>query len=323
MTLPIIGITLGDPGGIGTEVTLKAVAYNSTHPEAHIILFGSRFVVEEEMQSLGLNLNISSYNKTSTTVTPELSLYEVDNSIQSLHRGSPSAINGETSFRFFELAVKMAREGALHSLVTAPISKHSWSLAGLPYAGHTEYLGQIFPQAIMAFWSEKLKVALLSHHIPLTKAIQRIRKDELLDFFLHLAHSLSETKIKASRFLVAGLNPHAGEEGLMGTEEQEEISPAITEARNRGMIIEGPFPPDVVFRQALGQPETIVIALYHDQGLIPFKIVAFDDGVNMTLGLPFVRTSPDHGTAFDIAGKGIANPKSMIEAINLATHLEK
>ena len=323
MTLRTIGITLGDPGGIGTEVTLKALAHNSTLPEARIILFGSRLVIEEEIKSLGLSLDIASYNKTSTIATPRLSLYEVENSIQSLQRGSPSAINGEASFRFFEAAVEKARVGALQSLVTAPISKHSWSLAGLPYAGHTEYLGHIFPQAIMAFWSERLKVALLSHHIPMIKAIQRVRKDELLEFFLRLAQTLSETKIKASRFLVAGLNPHAGEEGLMGSEELEEISPAIAEARNRGMVIEGPFPPDVVFRQALGQPETIVIALYHDQGLIPFKIVAFDEGVNVTLGLPFVRTSPDHGTAFDIAGKGIANPKSMLEAINLTARLEK
>ncbi|MFC2164431.1 4-hydroxythreonine-4-phosphate dehydrogenase PdxA [Acidobacteriota bacterium] len=323
MTLPTIGITLGDPGGIGTEVTLKALAHNSTLPEARIILFGSRFVVEEEMQTLGLSLDIPPCVEKDITSPPRLSLYEVVNSIQSLHRGSPSAINGEASFRFFEVAVEKARERALHSLVTAPISKHSWSLAGVPYAGHTEYLAQIFPQAIMAFWSEKLKVALLSHHIPLTEAIQRIRKDELLDFFLRLVQTLSGTKIKTSRFLVAGLNPHAGEEGLMGPEELEEISPAITEARKKGMTIEGPFPPDVVFRQALGQPETMVIALTHDQGLIPFKMVAFDEGVNLTLGLPFVRTSPDHGTAFDIAGKGMANPKSMIEAINLTTQLER
>lgn len=323
MILPTIGITLGDPGGIGTEVTLKALAHASALPEAHIILFGSRHVVEEEMKSLGLSLDIASFTETNAITPPRLSLYEVENPIQTVHMGSPSAINGEASFRFFEEAVKKAREGVIHSLVTAPISKHSWSLAGLQYAGHTEYLGQIFPQAIMAFWSEKLKVALLSHHIPLTKAIQRIRKDELLDFFLHLAQILSGTKIKAYRFLVAGLNPHAGEEGLMGHEEMEEISPAIAEARNKGVAIQGPYPPDVVFRQALGQPGTIVVALYHDQGLIPFKMVAFDEGVNVTLGLPFVRTSPDHGTAFDIAGKGVAHPKSMIEAINLTIQLEK
>ena len=323
MTLPTIGITLGDPGGIGTEVTLKAIVHNLTLPEVRIVLFGSRFVVEKEMQSLGLSLDIPSCTEPVSINPPRLSFYEVDNSIQSLQRGSPSAINGEASFHFFEAAVQKARDGFLHSIVTAPISKHSWSLAGLPYAGHTEYLAQIFPQAIMAFWSERLKVALLSHHIPLTKAVQRIKKDELLDFFLHLRQTLSGTKLKTYRFLVAGLNPHAGEEGLMGLEELEEITPAIAEARNKGMPIEGPFSPDVVFRKALGQPETMVIALYHDQGLIPFKMVAFDEGVNFTLGLPFVRTSPDHGTAFDIAGRGVANPMSMIEAINLTTQLEK
>ena len=323
MTLPTIGITLGDPGGIGPEVTLKALADDRSLSKAHIVLFGPRFVIEEEMRALGLSLDIPVFSEWDTPKQPGLSLYEVGDPISSLLRGRPSAINGETSFRFFEEAVCKAREGAIHSLVTAPISKHSWGLAGIPYAGHTEYLAQFYPQAIMAFWSEKLKVALLSHHIPLTEAIQKIRKDELLDFFLHLDQTLAGTKNKNYRFLVAGLNPHAGEEGLLGSEESEEISPAIAEAQDKGVDIQGPYPPDVVFRQALGQSDSVVIALYHDQGLIPFKIVAFDEGVNVTLGLPFVRTSPDHGTAFDIAGKGIASPKSMIEAINLTAHLEK
>jgi len=323
MTLPIIGITLGDPAGIGTEVTLKALAHDSSLPEARIVLFGSRVMIEEEMRSLGLNLHIPSCKEIGPLTQPSLSLYEMETPIQSVPRGFPSALSGRASFLCFEEAVKRAREGAIQSLVTAPISKHSWNLAGVPYAGHTEYLSQIFPQAIMAFWSESLKVALFSHHIPLTDAIQRIRRDDLLDFFLRLEQTLSGTKIKTSRFLVAGLNPHAGEEGLLGSEESEVISPAIMEARAKGMSIQGPYPPDVVFRQALGQPETMVIALYHDQGLIPFKMVAFDEGVNVTLGLPFVRTSPDHGTAFDIAGKGVADPKSMIKAINLTTQLEK
>jgi 4-hydroxythreonine-4-phosphate dehydrogenase len=322
MTLPAIGITLGDPGGIGTEVTLKALLARSALPDARVILFGSRFVIDDEMRSLGLNLGIPPCKHVDSLTGPKLSLYEVPNPIQTLHRGSPSAINGKASFLFFEEAVKKAREGAIRSLVTAPISKHSWRLAGVPYAGHTEYLGQIFPQAIMSFWSERLKVALFSHHIPLTEAIHRIKKDDLLEFFLRLEHAFSGTQIKGHRFLVSGLNPHSGEEGLLGTEESEIISPAIADAKNKGMDIQGPYPPDVVFRQALGQPETVVIALYHDQGLIPFKLVAFDEGVNVTLGLPFVRTSPDHGTAFDIAGKGKANPKSMIEAIKLIAQLE-
>jgi 4-hydroxythreonine-4-phosphate dehydrogenase len=323
MTLPAIGITLGDPGGIGPEVTLKALASNLSLPGKRIVLFGSRPVIEEEMRALGLSLDIPACTDLNSNDKPELSLYEVNTPFSSLQRGIPSAANGEASFRYFEEAVNQAREGSIQSLVTAPISKNSWNMAGIAYAGHTDYLGRLYPQAIMAFWSEKLKVALLSHHIPLREAVQKIRKDELLDFSLRLERALKGTKIKNPLLLIAGLNPHAGEEGMLGSEESEVISPAISEARKKGLAIQGPIPPDVVFRQALGQPETVVIALYHDQGLIPFKLVAFDEGVNVTLGLPFVRTSPDHGTAFDIAGKGVANPKSMIEAINLTTQLEK
>jgi len=170
----------------------------------------------------------------------------------------------------------------------------------------------------MAFWSEKIKVALFSHHISLKKALQKIKKEELLDFFLRLTKNLEKICPKRFHFLVAGLNPHAGEGGLIGAEENEIIIPAIKEAQKRGLRISGPIAPDVVFRKALAKPKEIVIALYHDQGLIPFKITAFEKGVNLTLGIPFIRTSPDHGTAFDIAGKGIASPQSMIEAIKLA-----
>jgi 4-hydroxythreonine-4-phosphate dehydrogenase len=170
----------------------------------------------------------------------------------------------------------------------------------------------------MAFWSEKIKVALFSHHVSLKQAITKVKSKELSEYFLCLHESLIYAGKSNVSFLVSGLNPHAGEEGLLGTEENEEISPAVQKAREEGIPIQGPYPPDVVFRKAYGLPDTMVIALYHDQGLIAFKMAAFDEGVNVTLGLPFVRTSPDHGTAFDIAGKGKANPQSMTEAVKLA-----
>ncbi|MBN1221977.1 MAG: 4-hydroxythreonine-4-phosphate dehydrogenase PdxA [Candidatus Aminicenantes bacterium] len=316
-----MGITLGDPGGVGPEVILKAVSQKEVLPEVRIILFGSRLVLEEEKRSLGLKPDIIPFDEADIGHLPPLSLYEVPYPDRAADKGSPSAANGEASFLFFEKAVKKARDGLIHALVTGPISKHSWNLANITYAGHTEYLGRIFPKAIMSFWSESLKVALFTHHIPLKKALAQITKNNLLDFFLLLKQVFERMQIREHHFLVAGMNPHAGESGLLGTEEIQEITPAIVEARKSGMSIQGPFPPDVVFRQALGQPETMAIALYHDQGLIAFKIVAFDEGVNVTLGLPFVRTSPDHGTAFDIAGKDMANPKSMIEAIKLAARL--
>jgi len=168
------------------------------------------------------------------------------------------------------------------------------------------------------FWSEALKVVLYTHHIPLREALERVKERSLLEFFQILQKELKKVPLPDYELLIAGLNPHAGEEGLMGSEEGEEILPAIETAKKKCILISGPYPPDAVFRKALNQPDKIVIALYHDQGLIPFKILAFEKGINVTLGLPFVRTSPCHGTAFDIAGKGIANPESMIEAIKLA-----
>ena len=318
MNLPKIGITLGDPGGIGPEIVLKALSLKDSLPRAQYIIFGSSFVLEEEKLAMGLKMDIQTFDK-KESISP--SLFETENSLETLKKGSSSKENGEASFLFFKKALEEAKRGTIDALVTAPISKNSWNLAGLRWPGHTEFLSQTYPHAIMAFWSERIKVALFSHHIPLKAAIEKIKKDALLDFFLSLNHNIEKIKPDAFHFLVAGLNPHAGEEGLLGSEEEEEIIPAVKQAQREGMRINGPFPPDVVFRNALNNPDKIVIALFHDQGLIPFKLEAFEKGVNLTLGLPFIRTSPDHGTAFDIAGKGIANPESMVEAIKLAYEL--
>jgi 4-hydroxythreonine-4-phosphate dehydrogenase len=321
MILPRIGITLGDPGGIGPEITLLSLSQKDTISRATYILFGSRLIVQKTLQTLGLSMDIPTVSKIDKANLPPVSLWEIKLPMEAAQKGVVSEKNGEASFRFFEEALKKAQEGALDAIVTSPISKHSWSLASIPFSGHTEYLSRLYPNAIMTFWSEKIKVALFSHHISLKKAIERIKTKELLGFFLSLHKSLIQTGTKNMSFLVSGLNPHAGEEGLLGTEEIEEIFPAIERAREKGIPIQGPYPPDVVFRKAYGLPDTMVIALYHDQGLIAFKVAAFEEGINLTLGLPFVRTSPDHGTAFDIAGQGKANPRSMTEAIKLAVEL--
>jgi 4-hydroxythreonine-4-phosphate dehydrogenase len=317
MTLPRIGITLGDPGGIGPEVVLKALSSLSSLPRAKYILFGSTQVIEEEKCKSGIKINIPSSDRIFED-SSNLSLIEVEISPKVIEKGNPSHENGEASYLFFREAVKEAKNGSLQAIVTAPISKESWNLAGFKWAGHTDFLSYSYPQAIMTFWSDSIKVALFSHHIPLKEALEKIKKEELVDFFTRLHGNLDKIYPKRFDFLVAGLNPHAGEDGLIGSEERKEVIPAIEEVRSKGVRISGPFPPDVVFRNAINQSDKIVIGLYHDQALIPFKIAAFDKGVNVTLGLPFVRTSPDHGTAFDIAGKGIANPQSMIEAIKLA-----
>jgi 4-hydroxythreonine-4-phosphate dehydrogenase len=323
MTLPRIGITLGDPGGIGPEITLKALALENSLPEAHYIIYGSALVLEEEIKRGGFNIKIPVLEGNRFCPVPSVTLQEIPTPTDGIQTGQYSKASGQASFRFFEKAVQQAQDGLIQALVTAPISKKSWEMAGIQWSGHTDYLSHTYPQAVMSFWSDKLKVVLYTHHIPLKESLQRINKKDLLDFFIHLDQNIQNLQPQRFRFLVAGLNPHAGEGGLIGSEEKEEILPAVEQAQRQGVKINGPFPPDTVFRQALLQPDKIVIALYHDQGLIPFKLESFEDGVNLTLGLPFVRTSPDHGTAFDIAGQNKANPQSLIKSIELAYSLSQ
>jgi len=321
MTFPKIGITLGDPGGIGPEIILKALTSKKDLPKAQYILFGSRQLLEKEKSDLGINIEIPSFKKEERSSCCHISLYEVITTVKSFQKGSPSKENGKASFRFLEKGFEEAKKRLITALVTAPISKHSWNLAGINWTGHTDYFSHFYPDVIMSFWSNKIKVALFTHHLPLKEAIKRIKKKALLNFFIFLDRILKEKVPEKYHFLVAGLNPHAGEAGLMGSEERDEIFPAIRDAQDKGVSIDGPLPPDIIFREALDKQDVIVIALYHDQGLIPFKLEEFEKGVNVSLGLPFVRTSPDHGTAFNISGQGVANPSSMIEAIKFAHEL--
>jgi 4-hydroxythreonine-4-phosphate dehydrogenase len=321
MTLPAIGISLGDPGGVGPEIVLKALSEPASLPEARYIVFGGRSILEEAAEALGLRPGLITWENGELPSGPGRYFLDVGGPQAGFVKGKASAGNGEASFLFFRAAVEMARAGLLQAVVTAPISKTSWRLAGLGWRGHTEYLESLHPGAIMTFWSERLKVALLSHHIPLTEALGRVRKGVLLDFFRALYRSLAGVRSGVEELLVAGLNPHAGEDGLLGGEETTEIRPAIEAAVKEGIPVSGPFPPDTVFLKAIGCPEKMVVALYHDQGLIGFKLKAFETGVNVTLGMPFIRTSPDHGTAYDIAGKGAADPRSLIAAIRMAVEL--
>jgi 4-hydroxythreonine-4-phosphate dehydrogenase len=321
MTLPRIGITLGDPGGIGPEVVLKAFSGDWGLPEADYVIFGSVPVLRAEEKTLGLHFDFDALRPERRGRSGTLAFHELPSSLRTVTKGAPAARNGRESFRYVQAAVAAAREGKLEAIVTAPVSKASWSLAGVPWKGHTDYLAHFYRGAIMAFWSKKLKVALLSHHVSLKEALKKIQRPALLDFFISLDRSLKRVGPGRLELLVAGLNPHAGEAGLLGREEVEEIAPAVKEARRQGIKVSGPYPPDVVFRSALGKSDTMVVALFHDQGLIPFKLAAFASGVNVSLGLPFIRTSPDHGTAFDIAGRNTASPRSLAAAVRLAVSL--
>jgi len=317
MTVPRIGVTPGDPGGVGPEIVVKALSRPSALPPAAYILFTDLCIIEAEEKRLGLRLEAREWRPGGAREAGVF-LEHVPSPPGAVVPGRVSAQYGECSFRFFEAAVTRARSGLLEAVATAPISKAAWNLAGLPWRGHTDYLAGLYPGAVMSFWSERLKVALFSHHHPLREAVAAVRKEALTDFLVTLHHSLGKIPGGPYKLLVAGLNPHAGEDGSLGREEEDEIKPAIDMAREEGVPASGPFPPDTVFLRARGSKETVVVALYHDQGLIAFKLEAFAAGVNATLGLPFARTSPDHGTAFDIAGKGVADPRSMEEALRLA-----
>jgi len=317
MTVPRIGVTLGDPGGIGPEVVLKTLSGPSALPPAAYVLFADARIVEAAVKRFGLRFEARE-GQPGSPPSPGVFLIDVPAAAGETVPGRVTAEGGEASFGFFEAAVAEARGGRLDAVATAPISKAAWALAGRPFRGHTDYLAQFYPGAIMSFWSDRLKVALLSHHLSLREAVEAVRKDILVDFFRALHRALGRIPGGPFELLVAGLNPHAGEDGGLGREEEDEIRPAVETLRREGVPVQGPFPADTVFLKALGKKETVVVALYHDQGLIAFKLVAFASGVNATLGLPFVRTSPDHGTAFDIAGKGVADPRSMEAAVRLA-----
>jgi 4-hydroxythreonine-4-phosphate dehydrogenase len=317
MTVPTIGVTAGDPGGIGPEVVVKTLARPAGLRDAAYVVFTDPLVIEAEQERLGVRLASREW-RPDLPAEPGVFLAAMPGPAGPVTPGRVSAANGEASFRWFEAAVERARAGRLQAVVTAPISKAAWAQAGHPFRGHTEYLARIYPQAIMAFWSDRLKVALFSHHRPLSEAVAAVHRDALVDFLRSLRQGLEKVPGGPYRLLAAGLNPHAGEDGRLGREEIDEIRPALEKAVSEGISVTGPFPPDTVFLKALGKPDAVAVALYHDQGLIAFKLTAFATGVNVTLGLPFVRTSPDHGTAFDIAGTGVADARSMAEAVRLA-----
>jgi 4-hydroxythreonine-4-phosphate dehydrogenase len=283
---PRIAITVGDPAGIGPEIAAKAAETSGVREVCIPVLYGP----------------------------PEGARYE---------RGVLSAEAGRAAYDAICAAVRDAQAGVVQGIATAPVNKAAFALAGLPWKGHTDLLGHLTgaTHVAMMFWSEPLKVILATVHVPLAD-VPRAITGELLASIIDLAtQELPTFGIATPRLALAGLNPHAGEDGLIGAEEEHVLKPAVAAARARGIDIGGPFPGDTVFVRATRGEFDAVIACYHDQGLIPVKLLAFGQAVNVTLGLPIVRTSVDHGTAFDIAGQGVADPSSMIAATLLAAQL--
>jgi 4-hydroxythreonine-4-phosphate dehydrogenase len=285
---PVIAITAGDPAGIGPEIAQKAADDPRVRDVCEPVIYGS----------------------------PGGSPFQP---------GVLSAEAGRAAYDAIRTAVRDAMDGRVSAIATAPVNKLGFARAGLPWKGHTDLLAELThsPRVAMMFWSEPLKVVLATVHVPLTEVPRLLTRDRLGGIIDLTAQEIPRFGIRRPRIALAGLNPHAGEDGVLGSEETDVLRPAVEEAKARGIAIEGPFPGDTVFGRATRGEFDVVIACYHDQGLIPVKLLAFGRAVNVTLGLPIVRTSVDHGTAFDIAGKGIADPSSMIEAVLLAARLSK
>jgi len=288
---PIIAITVGDPAGIGPEIAVKAAADPRVLDVCTPILYGPHDPAA-------------------------LAAYSI---------GQLSAEAGRAAYEAIAHAVEDARWGRVDAIATAPINKEAWALADIPWRGHTDLLAPLThtPRGAMMFYAEELRVVLATVHVAL-KHVPSLLSRELIDYIVNLtAQEMPRFGHPRPRIALAGLNPHAGEHGVIGDEDEAVLRPAVDAARQRGIDISGPWPGDTVFARAARGEFDVVIACYHDQGLIPVKLLAFGKAVNVTLGLPIIRTSVDHGTAFDIAGKGVADPSSLVEAVRLAAKLAR
>jgi 4-hydroxythreonine-4-phosphate dehydrogenase len=284
-----IGITVGDPAGIGPEIARKAAEDPEVRALCDVVFYGPASDAE----------------------------------VAGFERGRVSAAAGRAAYDAIVRAVDDAVQGKIDAIATAPVNKEAFAAAGLPWRGHTDLLAHLTraPNVAMMFYAESLRVVLATVHIPLAEVPGAITREGIESIVTLTASSLPRFGITSPRIALAGLNPHAGEHGVIGREDDEVLAPAVAACRARGIAIDGPLPADTVFVRAMRGEYDCVVACYHDQGLIPVKLVAFGQAVNVTLGLPIVRTSVDHGTAFDIAGKGIADPSSMIAAVKLAVRL--
>jgi 4-hydroxythreonine-4-phosphate dehydrogenase len=320
---PLIGITMGDPGGIGAEVTIKALADPAIRAMGRFIIYGLNECIEyaadlAEVNPFWFRLPHEAVPRIESGVI----LADFDElGFASTPVHTSTSEGGVASMAFLDAAIRSAIKGDIEAIVTAPVSKESWHLAGYRFPGHTEKLGYAFRtrRVTMMFIGGRLRVSLASIHMPLFELRNSFTIGRVFQPIDQMSEALSRWfGIEHPRIAVCGLNPHAGENGLFGDEEERIIRPAITMAREAGCFVEGPFPADTLFRKALQGRYDGVVAMYHDQGLIPVKLVAFESSCQMTLGLPIVRTSVDHGTAFDIAGQNTASPESMKTAIRIA-----
>lgn len=324
--LPLIAITMGDPAGIGPEIILKALHKSEVFARCRPLIIGDRRILARAAPwvKLPLNLELVSRPDAGRYAPGMAALLDLANAApEDCPVGVIGAPAGRAAVEYVFRACDLALAGEVAAVVTAPLNKAAMNLAGFHYAGHTELLAERThaERVSMLLVGPQLRVVHVSTHVSLSEAIRRVTP-ERLEQTIELAYeSCRALGIAAPRIAVAGLNPHAGEGGLFGDEEARAIMPAIRAARVRGRDVSDPQPPDTVFLRAMRGAYDIVVAMYHDQGHIPMKLLAFDSGVNVSVGLPIIRTSVDHGTAFDIAGTGQASEESMLAAIEVAVRM--
>ncbi len=309
-----VAITMGDPAGIGPEIIVKAFAEEDIYKICNPIVIGDKGIIKEVIRVTNFEYDPDNIET--------LNLNEIKNPTK-FPKAIPSEESGKAAFSYIRKAVELYKLGIVQAIVTCPISKTALQMARLPWIGHTEMLAELTEteSVAMGFYSDTLKVLLATIHVPLKDVPHLIKKEKVINSIFFAQKACEMLQIENPRIAVCGLNPHAGEDGLMGREEIEEIIPAIKEAKALGINVTGPYPADSLFWRASNGEFDMVVAMYHDQALAPFKLIAFEKGVNFTVGLPFVRTSPDHGTAYDIAWQGKAKPTSLIEAIKLASRM--
>lgn len=314
MVKPVLILTIGDPNGIGPEVALKALARDGL-PEADFVLMGQRLVWEMHARQLGLQM------------PDQVRFVEVTPEPYTIAWGKPTAESGKLSMQAVAEAVEWCKSGRADAMITAPISKEAIYLAGYPFPGHTEFIAEKVAakdDVMMMMVCDDLRIGLVTTHIPLRDVADAITPDAISDAVYKLDQTLRhDFGIENPNIAILGLNPHAGDGGVLGQEEVTFFRSTVATLRLRNFCVSDPWPADGFFATRAWKNYDAVLAMYHDQGLIPFKTIAFERGVNYSAGLPIIRTSPDHGTAFGIAGTGVANPSSMLDAIQVAAKLSR
>jgi len=312
-----LAVTMGDASGVGPEIILKIMDWYMND----VIIYGSFDVLDHYNRLFEYNYDLIRIDEPEKADDGKVNIIDKgDLRFTDFEVGKLSSACGRNAYLYLEESIHDAMKGKIRALVTCPLNKEALRSAGYDYAGHTEILAALTDtkKYAMLLWSDKLKVIHVSTHVSLLNAIQKVKKERIIEVSLLANEILNKAGYHKPRIAIAGLNPHAGENGLFGDEEIREIIPAIEELRAMGLDVFGPIPPDTVFLKCFKGEFDLVVAMYHDQGHIPLKLMDFDGGVNITCGLPIIRTSVDHGTAFDIAGRNIAKEDSLIKAIEVA-----